>query len=59
MRDVGLLPQFVEEKLVDSIKMELFSPTFAKIGPQHRSKLRFIQKIDPIQLFEAVKHFRG
>jgi len=59
MRDVRLLSQFVEEKLIDPIKVELLSPAFGKIGPQHRSKLRFIQNIDPVQLFEAVKHFRG
>ncbi len=59
LSDVGLLAQFMEKKIIQPIEMKLLPPAFGKIGPQHRSKLQLIQKINPIQLVEAVKYFRG
>jgi hypothetical protein len=59
VRDVGLLAQLVEKKLVNSVKMGLLPPALGEIGPQYGCKLGLVQTVNQLQLIKAVKHFRG
>ncbi len=51
--------QLPEKQPVEPLEAALVPAALGKVGPQHGPEFRFIGQVDPLELPDAVEHFRG